>query len=65
MGRGRAIGSQALDVGGRLRILEGTLRSTFLWDAAEPLAAAPLFANGKYWENKQAKGTAHAEGNVK
>ena len=61
----KSMRSWAVDVGCGLRILEGNLHSTFLWDAAEPLAAAALQANDKFWENNLAKGKAHKDGSVK
>ena len=46
----KAMRSWAVDVDNRLRVLEGNLYSLFLWDATEPLAAAALQANDRYWE---------------
>ena len=64
-GFNKAMRSWAVDVDNRLRVLEGNLYSTFLWDATELLAAAALQANDRYWENKAAKGKAHQDGSVK
>ena len=61
----KAMRTWTVDVDNRLRVFEGNLYSTFLWDATEPLAAAALQANDKYCENKPAKGKARKDGSVK
>ena len=41
------------------------LDATFVWDAAEALAAAALLAKDTYWVNKPTRGETHADGSVK